>query len=78
MGHINAKPAPRFEIKHKSRRLQKKKLVNGGRAKHVDWGDQAPSMAPALIMHCISSLIHHPIITIIFLAVSGKIGSGIV
>ena len=32
---------PKFEIKHKSRCLQKSKLVNWG-AEHVDWGAQAP------------------------------------
>ena len=32
---------PKFEIKHKSRCLQKRKLVEWG-AKHVDWGGQAP------------------------------------
>ena len=32
---------PKFKIKHKSRCLEKIKLVNWG-AKHVDWGGQAP------------------------------------
>ena len=32
---------PKFEIKHKSRSLQKRKLFNWG-AKHVDWGARPP------------------------------------
>ena len=40
---------PKFEIMHKSRCLQKSKLVNWG-AKHVDWGARLPGtpLAPAL------------------------------
>ena len=37
----------KFEIKYKSRSLQKSKLVNRG-AKHVDWGARPP-LAPALL-----------------------------
>ena len=33
---------PKFEIKQKSCYLQKRKLVNWGGAKHVDWGDNPP------------------------------------
>ena len=32
----------KFKIKHKSHCFQKSKLVDWGRAKHVNWGDQAP------------------------------------
>ena len=39
---------PKFEIKHKSRRLQKSKLVNWG-AKHVDWGAASPDLGPVLL-----------------------------
>ena len=39
---------PKFEIKHKSRCLQKSKLVDWG-AKHVDWG-AGPLLPPALIL----------------------------
>ena len=34
---------PKFEIKHKSRRLQRVSLlIGGGGGKHVDWKGQAP------------------------------------
>ena len=38
---------PKFEIKHKSRRLQRVSLlIGGGGGKHVDWKGQAPLAPP--------------------------------
>ena len=49
---------PKFEIKHKSRRLQKSKLVNWW-AKHVNWGARPPcpplGAGPACIKKDVSS-----------------------